>query len=209
MLLVQDWLKTVYSETSSSKLNKHYKNWAKLYDKDMSSWGYAYPSQLKEILSNQINLKKKIKILDAGCGTGYVAEVLNKLKYNNITGIDFSEEMIAIARSKKIYSRLICQSLNENIKLRSKQFELIICTGVLTSGHVGPRALKELIRLIKKKGLFICSIAESVYKKNGFEKEIKNLKNLVSIKSISKAFVALPNNKNSAKSRMYILEKLT
>ena len=205
---MKDWLKTVYSETSSSKLNKHYKNWANLYDTDMSSWGYAYPLQLNKILTNKLRLKKTIKILDAGCGTGYVAEVLNKLNYKNITGIDFSEEMLAIARSKKIYKKLICQSLNEKIELRSKQFELIICTGVLTSGHVGPNAINELVRLLKPQGFFVCSIAESVYKKNGFEKEIKNLKNLVSIKSISKAFVALPNNKNSAKSRMYILEKL-
>ena len=205
---MKDWLKTVYSETSSSKLNKHYKNWANLYDTDMSSWGYAYPLQLNKILTNKLKLKKTIKILDAGCGTGYVAEVLSKLNYKNITGIDFSEEMLTIARSKKIYKKLMCQSLNEKIELRSKQFELIICTGVLTSGHVGPSALHELIRILKPQGFFICSIAESVYKKNGFEKEIKNLKNLVSIKSISKAFVALPNNKNSAKSRMYILEKL-
>ena len=205
---MKDWLKTVYSETSSSKLNKHYKNWANLYDTDMSSWGYAYPLQLNKILTNKLKLKKTIKILDAGCGTGYVAEVLSKLNYKNITGIDFSEEMLAIARSKKIYKKLICQSLNEKIELRSKQFELIICTGVLTSGHVGPSAINELVRLLKPQGFFVCSIAESVYKKNGFEKEIKNLKNLVSIKSISKAFVALPNNKNSAKSRMYILEKL-
>ena len=205
---MKDWLKTVYSETSSSKLNKHYKNWANLYDTDMSSWGYAYPLQLNKILTNKLKLKKTIKILDAGCGTGYVAEVLNKLNYKNIIGIDFSEEMLVIARSKKIYKKLICQSLNEKIELRSKQFELIICTGVLTSGHVGPSAINELVRLLKPQGFFVCSIAESVYKKNGFEKAIKNLKDLVSIKSISKAFVALPNNKNSAKSRMYILEKL-
>ncbi len=205
---MKDWLKTVYSETSSSKLNKHYKNWANLYDIDMSSWGYAYPLQLNKILTNKLRLKKTIKILDAGCGTGYVAEVLNKLNYKNITGIDFSKEMLSIARSKKIYKKLICQSLNEKIELRSKQFELIICTGVLTSGHVGPSAINELVRLLKPQGFFVCSIAESVYKKNGFEKAIKNLKDLVSIKSISKAFVALPNNKNSAKSRMYILEKL-
>ena len=205
---MKDWLKTVYSETSSSKLNKHYKNWANLYDTDMSSWGYAYPLQLNKILTNKLKLKKTIKILDAGCGTGYVAEVLSKLNYKNITGIDFSEEMLAIARSKKIYKKLMCQSLIEKIELRSKQFDLIICTGVLTSGHVGPSAINELVRLLKPQGFFVCSIAESVYKKNGFEKEINNLKNLVSIKSISKAFVALPNNKNSAKSRMYILEKL-
>ena len=50
-----DWLKTVYSETSSIKLNKHYKKWSSKYDRDMKEWGYAYPSQLKKII--QENLK--------------------------------------------------------------------------------------------------------------------------------------------------------
>ena len=77
---MSDWLKTVYNETSSSKLNKHYKNWADEYDSSMKEWGYAYPSKLKKILKSKIKLNKNIKILDAGCGTGYVAEALKDIK---------------------------------------------------------------------------------------------------------------------------------
>ena len=51
-----DWLKTVYSETSSIKLNNHYKKWSSKYDQDMKEWGYAYPSQLKKIIQCIYNL---------------------------------------------------------------------------------------------------------------------------------------------------------
>jgi ubiquinone/menaquinone biosynthesis C-methylase UbiE len=205
---MNDWLKTVYSETSSLKLNKHYKKWSNSYDQDMKDWGYAYPDQLKKILNENLKLKKGIKILDAGCGTGYVAEALIELKFKNIVGIDFSRAMLEIAKQKKIYSRLICQSLNETIKLRSNQFELVVCTGVLTSGHVGPNSIQELIRVVKPQGYFVCSIAESIFKKNGFKKEIENLTEIAKVEFISKQFIALPKNKNSAKSRLYILQKL-
>jgi ubiquinone/menaquinone biosynthesis C-methylase UbiE len=205
---MNDWLKTVYSETSSLKLNKHYKKWSNSYDQDMKEWGYAYPVQLKKILNKNLKLKKGIKILDAGCGTGYVAEALIELKFKNIIGIDFSRAMLEIAKQKKIYSRLICQSLNETIKLRSNQFELVVCTGVLTSGHVGPNSIQELIRVVKPQGYFVCSIAESIFKKNGFKKEIENLTEIVKVTFISRQFIALPKNKNSAKSRMYILQKI-
>ena len=205
---MNDWLKTVYSETSSLKLNKHYKKWSNSYDQDMKEWGYAYPVQLKKILNKNLKLKKGIKISDAGCGTGYVAEALIELKFKNIVGIDFSRAMLEIAKQKKIYSRLICQSLNETIKLRSNQFELVVCTGVLTSGHVGPNSIQELIRVVKPQGYFVCSIAESIFKKNGFKKEIENLTEIVKVTFISRQFIALPKNKNSAKSRMYILQKI-
>ena len=205
---MNDWLKTVYGETSSLKLNKHYKKWSNSYDQDMKDWGYAYPGQLKKILKANLKLKKGIKILDAGCGTGYVAEALIELNFKNIVGIDFSRAMLEIAKQKKIYSRLICQSLNETIKLRSNQFELVVCTGVLTSGHVGPSSIQELIRVVKPQGYFVCSIAESIFKKNGFKKEIENLSEITKVIFISKQFIALPKNKNSAKSRLYILQKL-
>tara|TARA_B100000780_G_scaffold127594_1_gene89408 strand:- start:2949 stop:3569 length:621 start_codon:yes stop_codon:yes gene_type:complete len=205
---MSDWLKTVYTETSSLKLNRHYKKWSNSYDQDMKNWGYAYPVQLKKILKENLKLKKNIKILDAGCGTGYVAEALIELKFKNIVGIDFSQAMLEIAKRKKIYSKLICQSLNDTIKLRTNQFELVVCTGVLTSGHVGPSSIQELIRVVKPQGYFVCSIAESIFKKNGFKKEIEKLAEIIRIEFVSKQFIALPKNKNSAKSRMYILQKL-
>ena len=202
------WLDIVYNEKSSIKLKQHYKSWANDYDQDLIDWGYAYPSQLKKIMSQDIKLKKSSKILDAGCGTGLVAEVLGDMNFKNIVGLDYSLDMLKIAKDKKIYTRLIQESLNKKTSLRSNQFDVVLCTGVLTSGHVGAKAINELIRVTKNKGYLILSIAESIYEKLGFKDEIeKNREQLLKIK-ISKPFIALPNHKSSATSKMYVFQRV-
>ena len=204
----KEWLKIVYQEKNSSNLKRHYKGWASEYDKDLKEWGYAYPKQLKKILKKDIKINKKSKILDAGCGTGLVAETLKNLNFTNIIGLDYSKEMLKIANSKKIYRRLVCQSLNKKTNLRSNQFDLILCTGVLTSGHVGPSAIKELIRLTRKNGYLILSIPEKIFKKLGFKNELELRQNEVKVKIVSKPFLATPNNSHSAYSRIYVLVKI-
>ena len=162
------WLDIVYNEKSSIKLKQHYKSWANNYDQDLIDWGYAYPSQLKKIMSHDIRVKKNSKILDAGCGTGLVAEALSDMNFKNIIGLDYSMDMLNVAKDKKIYTRLVQESLNKKTSLRSNQFDIVLCTGVLTSGHVGAKAINELIRVTKNKGYLILSIAESIYEKLGF-----------------------------------------
>ena len=202
------WLDIVYNEKSSVKLKQHYKSWANDYDQDLIDWGYAYPSQLKKIMSHDIRVKKNSKILDAGCGTGLVAEALSDMNFKNIIGLDYSMDMLNVAKDKKIYTRLVQESLNKKTSLRSNQFDIVLCTGVLTSGHVGAKAINELIRVTKNKGYLILSIAESIYEKLGFKDEIeKNREQLLKIK-ISKPFIALPNHKSSATSKMYVFQRV-
>ncbi|MDG2416375.1 MAG: class I SAM-dependent methyltransferase [Pelagibacterales bacterium] len=201
------WLDIVYNEKSSIKLKQHYKSWADDYDRDLVDWGYAYPSQLKKIMSQDIKIKKNSKILDAGCGTGLVAEVLGDMNFKNIVGLDYSIDMLKIAKDKKIYTRLIQESLNKKTSLRCNQFDIVLCTGVLTSGHVGAKAINELIRVTKNKGYLILSIAESIYEKLGFKDEIEKNKEQISKIKISNPFIALPNHKSSATSRMHIYQK--
>ena len=201
------WLDIVYNEKSSIKLKQHYKLWADDYDRDLVDWGYAYPSQLKKVMSQDIKVKKDSKILDAGCGTGLVAQVLSDMNFKNIVGLDYSIDMLKIAKNKKIYKRLIQESLNKKTSLRSNQFDIVLCTGVLTSGHVGAKAINELIRVTKNKGYLILSIAESIYEKLGFKDEIEKNKKQISKIKISKPFIALPNHKSSATSKMYLFQR--
>ena len=202
------WLDIVYNEKSSIKLKQHYKFWADDYDRDLVDWGYAYPSQLKKVMSQDIKVKKDTKILDAGCGTGLVAQVLSDMNFKNIVGLDYSIDMLKIAKNKKIYKRLIQESLNKKTSLRSNQFDIVLCTGVLTSGHVGAKAINELIRVTKNKGYLILSIAESIYEKLGFKDEIEKNKKQISKIKISKPFIALPNHKSSATSKMYLFQRI-
>ena len=52
------------------------------------------------------NIKKDDKIIDVGCGTGYITNTIATLKQNDITGLDFSNA-IKIAKGKSILQKLI------------------------------------------------------------------------------------------------------
>ena len=147
------------------------------------------------------------RVLDAGCGTGYVAETLIDLNYKNLVGIDYSKDMLEIARSKKIYKKLICQSLSKKTSMKSAQFDLVICTGVLTSGHVGPSAIRELLRVTKPKGYLILSISETIFSKLKFKDELEKRDSEYQYVHLTKPFIALPNHNDSARSRMHTLQK--
>ena len=210
MLLVgKKWLDIVYNEKSSYRLKNHYKIWANNYDQDLIDWGYAYRKQLKKIITKDIKISKKSKILDAGCGTGLVAETLTKMSFNNIIGLDYSIDMLKVAKTKKIYKKLLHESLSKKTSLRSNQFDVVLCTGVLTSGHVGAKSINELVRITRGNGYLLLSIAESIYEKLGFKREIeKNIdNNKISKIKITSSFVALPNHKSSATSRIHIYKK--
>jgi len=45
-------------------------------------------------------INKESRILDAGCATGYQLRLLHEAGYTNLTGIDISQELTAIARDQ-------------------------------------------------------------------------------------------------------------
>ena len=116
----------------------------------------------------------KCKILDAGCGTGLVGVELKKNGYSNIEGVDFSQNMLDQI-PKGIYQKIDKIDLNKPLKFKTDMFDAVMCVGTFTYGHVKPKALHELIRIINNGGLICFSINEGIYEKYGFDKKIKEL----------------------------------
>ena len=65
--------------------------------------GYVGHSITTELLLKYVD-NFKAKILDAGCGTGLVGEILHEKKYKNIVGIDFSQPNARPSFGKKCVS---------------------------------------------------------------------------------------------------------
>ena len=136
------------------ELKDLYKNW-KDYENDVINLaGYVGHIVTTEALLRYLK-NKKSKILDAGCGTGLVGQILHKKNYKNLVGVDFSQEMIDRAHKKNVYQSLSLCDLTEKLEFEDGSFDAIICAGTFTCGHVGPETLNEMARITKNEG-YIC-----------------------------------------------------
>ena len=88
--MVKKWLNIVYKEKNSTRLKKHYREWADGYDSDLKDWGYAYPSKVKQILKKYITVKKDSKILTVEASIeNYRLLVSNTKNYENIINVNY------------------------------------------------------------------------------------------------------------------------
>jgi predicted TPR repeat methyltransferase len=79
---------------------------------------------LDSILKVYYPEKAQINYLDFACGTGRIIGFLED-KVADSTGIDVSDSMLAVAKSKNKRSSLITADLTSNNVLRGKRFDLI------------------------------------------------------------------------------------
>jgi len=165
----------IYKLKTTEDVMKYYDTWGDKYDKDMIEWNYTGPKETVNVFK-KYSLKKDIKILDAGCGTGLVGIELKKLGYTNIDGVDLSQKLLDLI-PKDLYKKLEQLDLNKPIYKKNNIYDAVLCVGTFTFGHVKPFALDELIRIIKNKGLICFTINEGIYEDYGFDKKIKELSN--------------------------------
>ncbi|MDP6163827.1 MAG: class I SAM-dependent methyltransferase [Candidatus Thioglobus sp.] len=151
-------ISTIYQTLHAADLQELegiYKDWASDYDHDVVELaGYVGHLITSSLLLSKLK-NKKARILDAGCGTGLVGEILSQNSFNNIEGVDFSQEMLNEATQKQIYQSLRLVDLTKNLDYEGNLFDAIVCAGTFTCGHVGPEALREMVRITKKGG-YIC-----------------------------------------------------
>ena len=165
----------IYQLKSKEKVLDYYDNWTKKeqYNKDMVVWNYEAPQNTASLLSKHA-IDKKIDILDAGCGTGLVGKELKKYGFNNLTGVDFSQDMLDLIPTE-IYHTVDLIDLNEPLKYKDNTFDALLCVGAFTYGHVKAHALNEFVRIIKNQGLICFTINEGIYKEYEFDKKIEEL----------------------------------
>ena len=151
-------ISTIYDTLHAAdlvELEHIYKNWAKKYEDDVINLaGYVGHLITSELLLSYLS-NTQTKILDAGCGTGLVGEILNKNSFQNLIGVDFSQEMLNIAKQKNVYQSLDLVDLTKKLDYEDNLFDAVICAGTFTCGHVGPEALREMVRITKQGG-YIC-----------------------------------------------------
>ena len=114
-------------------------------------------------------------MLDAGCGTGLSGPYLRALGYEAIEGLDFSEEMLGLARRRNAYRVLKRATLGETLPWPDGYFAAFLSTGVFTERHAPASALEELVRITRKGGHAIFTVRDSVLEQGGFRDVFERL----------------------------------
>lgn len=103
---------------------------------------------------------KDKRVLDAGCGEGYLSRLLAKSKAM-VTAVDYSPRMIEIAKARTPNDLLIdyqqgnCEDLHF---LQEKSFDLIVSNMVIQDLANYEQAFQEMYRLLVDGGCFVFSI---------------------------------------------------
>tara|TARA_B100000003_G_C10924662_1_gene368693 strand:- start:1663 stop:2289 length:627 start_codon:yes stop_codon:yes gene_type:complete len=166
----------IYKLKTTEEVMRYYDEWGEKnkYNKDMTEWNYTGPQETVDVLRKYIK-KKDIFIFDAGCGTGLVGSRLKKFGFKNFHGADLSQKLLDTI-PKNLYDKLFKIDLNKSIKIKNNFYDVVMCVGTFTFGHVRPQALDEFVRITKKNGLICFTINEGIYTDYGFDKKIEKLK---------------------------------
>ena len=159
-LATRPWLSGICDTQTTEELKNKYDSWANTYDADVGEdWSFmpvAIAQTVSKLLSN-----KNAAILDAGAGTGLVGEALAKQGYINLTAVDLSEEMLAIAKKKQVYKTLHQSNLEDpSIFSNSANFDVVVAAGVFAYAHAGVEILNNLFSVLKEEGFFLLTIRE-------------------------------------------------
>ncbi len=158
----------VLNATSKEELATVYGEWAERYDTDLiDEMGYVAPVIASQLLQGYVD-DLNARILDAGCGTGLVGKNLYQKGYRNLEGFDYSAQMLEKAKDKDVYIRLHQGDLTARLDLAENNYAAIISVGTFTSGHVGPEAFDELIRITRPGGHLCFTVRDQAWEDDNY-----------------------------------------
>jgi SAM-dependent methyltransferase len=135
----------------TSFANFEHEGWARVADKYDSVWSTSTRQFIPPLLE-AAEVAEKMSILDVGCGPGYVSAAAAE-RGAIPTGLDFSQEMIAIAQ--KMFPRIEFREGDaQNLPFPDAGFDRVLANFALLHIAHPDRACAEACRVLKPGGKF-------------------------------------------------------
>jgi SAM-dependent methyltransferase len=157
-----EWAPGYIQNPSLNIIQQGWNNGAEKWNANYGKYGDSYRRNIfNPALFPLIGNVKGKKVLDAGCGAGYLCRLLAE-KGAKVTGIDLSKKFIEIAKDYEKKKSLGIRYEQENIanlsRFPSAYFDLVVSVYVLCDVRDCRIAIQEIARALKNKGRFIMLI---------------------------------------------------
>jgi predicted TPR repeat methyltransferase len=168
-------LNTLYNAESLETLRAHYDAWAQHYEEDAKLLGRMLPPIVAGMVGKHAPAGCVGPVMDVGCGTGVMGQILTTLGYGPVDGIDLSPGMLEVAAQKSVYRGFHEAAIGpDRLQITTGHYSMCIAVGVFTLGHAGPEAFDELVRVTRRGGVLIFSASMPVLD-DAFQAKIQRL----------------------------------
>lgn len=162
-----------------NKFSQHKKYWEKFalqYNKAVGDLGDVSHNKIINpiVLELAGDLNEKT-VLDAGCGNGYLSNLLAKTA-KKVVGVDFTEELIRVAKNRYQgdNTEFVVGDLEKLDFLNNGFFDVVICNMVLMDVENLSKVVGELSRVMKKYGILVASIIHPCFENPPNTYSLKN-----------------------------------
>ncbi len=132
-----------------------YDEWADTYESDLlDTFGYSGHRIAADALLEHLT-DPGAAIVDFGCGTGLVGELLAAAGCRIVDGVDYSARMLDVCRAKACYRATIEADLTRPLDIPDGTYDAMICAGVMGAGHLEPEHFAELFRTVNAGGTIV------------------------------------------------------
>lgn len=169
-------LTQAYALETPEDSRKLYADWADTYDTDFAQQhDYILHEHVARIYVNSGGFQP---VLDVGAGTGLCGAALRARGLDQVEATDISPDMLKIAETKAIYSRLFEGDVLARLNVPDETYAGVVSAGTFTHGHLGCEALDELLRVVRPRGWVVISVNAAHFESKGFAVKIASLEPL-------------------------------
>jgi methionine biosynthesis protein MetW len=136
--------------------NEYNKNfYSNLFDKEAEKY-YMIQEKKIRIVLNLFERHENGKILDIGCGDGFISCLIAQKAQAKVFGVDISQNAVSKAKERGIAARVV--NADKELPFEKGTFDAVFCGDVLEHMYDTEKLLESINNILKPDGYLIVSV---------------------------------------------------